>query len=61
MGLGMSIGLGLDFDPYLPCNSHHVYRTPGNTAAGGVTSSQTARTMPTTMTDAQNQTGTSSI
>lgn len=59
VGLGMSIGLGLEFDPYLPCNSHHVYRTPtsaaSNTATGVTTSSQT-RTASTVTTDAQNQT-----
>lgn len=56
----MSIGLGLDFDPYLPCNSHHVYRTPASaassTTSGVTTSSQTTRTASTATADAQNQT-----
>lgn len=57
----MSIGLGLDFDPYLPCNSHHIYRTPTSTTSsttttGVTTSSQTTRTTSTATADAQNQT-----
>lgn len=53
----MSVGLGLDFDPYLPCNSHHVYRTPTSTPNSGISSSQTTRTVPTTATATQRQTG----
>ncbi|XP_076663872.1 large proline-rich protein BAG6 isoform X3 [Andrena cerasifolii] len=58
LGVGMSIGQGLDFDPILPCNSHHVRRTSTTTSSTsqGTQTSQTS----TTETQSQAQTATTS-
>ncbi|XP_015436715.1 PREDICTED: large proline-rich protein BAG6 [Dufourea novaeangliae] len=54
LGVGMSIGQGLDFDPLLPCHSHHVQRRMANTASRTVTStSQGTRTNQASTTETQ--------
>ncbi|XP_076230887.1 uncharacterized protein LOC143177027 isoform X3 [Calliopsis andreniformis] len=62
LGVGMSMGQGLDFDPFLPCNSHHVRRTSTTTSSTVTSTSQGTRTSqaPTTETQSQAQTATTS-
>ncbi|XP_058794384.1 large proline-rich protein bag6 isoform X2 [Phymastichus coffea] len=38
LNMGMGMGQNLDFDPYLPCNSHHVRRNPPVTTSSTSTS-----------------------
>ena len=42
------MGQSLDFDPFLPCNSHHVRRTP----QGGSTSTSTSQSNQSNQTTA---------
>lgn len=55
LSLGMNLDQGLEFDPFLPCNSHHVRRLP--TAASHATTSmlQRVRTSQTSATESQPQ------
>ncbi|XP_076387799.1 uncharacterized protein LOC100875279 isoform X2 [Megachile rotundata] len=58
LGVGMSIGQAFDFDPFLPCNSHHVRRT-STTNSNTVTSmSQSTQTSQTTTSETRPQTQT---
>lgn len=59
VGVGMSIGHSFDFDPFLPCNSHHVRRssTASSTVMSGSQGTRTSQTA-TTETQSQAQTGT---
>ncbi|XP_029055080.2 large proline-rich protein BAG6 isoform X1 [Osmia bicornis bicornis] len=62
LGVGMSIGQAFDFDPFLPCNSHHVRRTSttsSNTVTSTSQSTQTSQTA-TSETQSQAQTATTS-
>ncbi|XP_012282087.1 large proline-rich protein bag6 [Orussus abietinus] len=41
LGIGVVMGQGIEFDPLLPCNSHHIRRTPATTSSTiGTTQSQ---------------------
>ncbi|KAK2583506.1 hypothetical protein KPH14_009466 [Odynerus spinipes] len=61
LGVGMSMGQGLEFDPFLPCNSHHVRRTPTSTPNVTTTSQSTrASQTPAQETQPQAQTATTS-
>nr|XP_050860700.1 large proline-rich protein BAG6 isoform X2 [Vespula vulgaris] len=61
LGVGMSMGQGLEFDPFLPCNSHHVRRTPTSTPNVTATSQSTrASQTPAQETQPQAQTATTS-
>lgn len=52
------MGQGLEFDPFLPCNSHHVRRTPTSTPNVTATSQSTrASQTPAQETQPQAQTG----
>ncbi|XP_076643717.1 uncharacterized protein LOC143353972 [Halictus rubicundus] len=44
LNVGMSIGQMLEFDPFLPCNSHHVRPTPSTTSNTVTSMSQRPRT-----------------
>ncbi|XP_014602173.1 PREDICTED: large proline-rich protein BAG6 isoform X1 [Polistes canadensis] len=61
LGVGMSMGQGLEFDPFLPCNSHHVRRTPTSTPNVTVNSQSTrASQTPAQETQPQAQTASTS-
>ncbi|XP_053976344.1 large proline-rich protein BAG6 [Hylaeus volcanicus] len=55
LGVGMSIGQGLDFDPFLPCNSHHVRRTSTTTSSTVTSTPQGTRTARTSTPETQSQ------
>lgn len=59
LGVGMGMGPGIDFDPFLPCNSHHVRRTPTTSSSTVTSTSQGTRPshVLTTETQSQMQTG----
>ncbi|XP_033331070.2 uncharacterized protein LOC117223061 isoform X2 [Megalopta genalis] len=60
LNVGMSIGQGLEFDPFLPCNSHHIRRAPSGTSNTVTSMLQRARSNhpSTTETPPQSQTAT---
>lgn len=61
LGVGMSMAQGLEFDPFLPCNSHHVRRTPTSTPNVNTTTQSTrASQTPAQDTQSQAQTATTS-
>ncbi|CAL7944886.1 unnamed protein product [Xylocopa violacea] len=55
LGVGMSIGPAFDFDPFLPCNSHHVRRTSTTTSSTVTSTSQGTRTSQTNTAETQTQ------
>ena len=59
LGVGMSIGQAFDFDPFLPCNSHHVRRT-STTSSNTVTSTSQSTQTSQTATSENSVTGTNS-
>ncbi|KOC69545.1 Large proline-rich protein BAG6 [Habropoda laboriosa] len=62
LGVGMSIGQAFDFDPFLPCNSHHIRRTSTTTSSTVTSTSQGTRASQTPTSDilTQAQTATTS-
>lgn len=62
VGLGMSLGQGLDFDPFLPCNSHHVRRAtaPASNTAPSMSQGTRSTQTPAAGTQTQTQTATTS-
>ncbi|XP_017893055.1 large proline-rich protein BAG6 isoform X2 [Ceratina calcarata] len=55
VGGGMSLGPTYDFDPFLPCQSHHVRHTSSFTSSPVTSPSQGTRTNQTTTAETQTQ------
>ncbi|XP_076227619.1 uncharacterized protein LOC143174990 isoform X2 [Nomia melanderi] len=55
LNLGMNLDQGLEFDPFLPCNSHHVRRLPPATSHATTSTSQRVRPSQASATESQPQ------
>ncbi|XP_078051646.1 uncharacterized protein LOC144477769 isoform X2 [Augochlora pura] len=55
LNVGMSVGQGFEFDPFLPCNSHHIRRAPSGTSNTITSMLQRARANQSPITEVQPQ------